>query len=129
VLRGQRNGSPGRILGFLDRSRYYFFQVAPQLYSRVLTRLSKLYNIIADFRVGEVLGRSIGDPRIERLHPYPWVICNGISSLSAKYSFPLCSSKSWETGCLLRNSLTLLSKPLFHFIHPAALFFNLMNVQ
>jgi hypothetical protein len=25
---------PGRILGFLDRSRYYFFQVAPQLYSR-----------------------------------------------------------------------------------------------
>jgi hypothetical protein len=40
VLRGQRNESPGRILGFLDRSRYYFFQVAPQLYSRVLTRLS-----------------------------------------------------------------------------------------
>jgi hypothetical protein len=24
----------GRILGFLDRSRYFFFQVAPQLYSR-----------------------------------------------------------------------------------------------
>jgi hypothetical protein len=24
----------GRILGFLDRSRYYFFHVAPQLYSR-----------------------------------------------------------------------------------------------
>jgi hypothetical protein len=24
----------GRILGFLDRSRYYVFQVAPQLYSR-----------------------------------------------------------------------------------------------
>jgi hypothetical protein len=24
----------GRILGFLDRSRYYFFRVAPQLYSR-----------------------------------------------------------------------------------------------
>jgi hypothetical protein len=24
----------GRILGFLDRSRYYFSQVAPQLYSR-----------------------------------------------------------------------------------------------
>jgi hypothetical protein len=24
----------GRILGFLDLSRYYFFQVAPQLYSR-----------------------------------------------------------------------------------------------
>jgi hypothetical protein len=24
----------GLILGFLDRSRYYFFQVAPQLYSR-----------------------------------------------------------------------------------------------
>jgi hypothetical protein len=33
---------PGRILGFLDRSRYYFFLVAPQLYSRVLTRLSGL---------------------------------------------------------------------------------------
>jgi hypothetical protein len=29
--------SPGRILGFLDQSRYYFFQVAPQLYSQVLT--------------------------------------------------------------------------------------------
>jgi hypothetical protein len=27
---------PGRILGFLDRSRYYFFQVAPQLYSQVV---------------------------------------------------------------------------------------------
>jgi hypothetical protein len=25
----------GRILGFLDRSRYFFFQVAPQLYSRL----------------------------------------------------------------------------------------------
>jgi hypothetical protein len=25
----------GRVLGFLDRSRYYFYQVAPQLYSRV----------------------------------------------------------------------------------------------
>jgi hypothetical protein len=24
----------GRILGFLDRSSYYFFQVAPQLYPR-----------------------------------------------------------------------------------------------
>jgi hypothetical protein len=24
----------GRILGFLDRDRYFFFQVAPQLYSR-----------------------------------------------------------------------------------------------
>jgi hypothetical protein len=24
----------GRILGFLDRSSYFFFQVAPQLYSR-----------------------------------------------------------------------------------------------
>jgi hypothetical protein len=24
----------GRILDFLDRNRYYFFQVAPQLYSR-----------------------------------------------------------------------------------------------
>jgi hypothetical protein len=27
-------GPHGRILGFLDRSRYYFFQVAPQLHSR-----------------------------------------------------------------------------------------------
>jgi hypothetical protein len=26
--------SHGRILGFIDRSRYYFFQIAPQLYSR-----------------------------------------------------------------------------------------------
>jgi hypothetical protein len=26
----------GRILGFLDRSRYFFFQAAPQLYSRGL---------------------------------------------------------------------------------------------
>jgi hypothetical protein len=26
--------SYGRILAFLDRSRYFFFQVAPQLYSR-----------------------------------------------------------------------------------------------
>jgi hypothetical protein len=25
----------GRILGFLDRSRYFFFQVAPQLFSRL----------------------------------------------------------------------------------------------
>jgi hypothetical protein len=34
---------PGLILGFLDRSRYYFFQVAPQLYSRVLTRVNCIY--------------------------------------------------------------------------------------
>jgi hypothetical protein len=34
VSRGQRNGSPRRIVGFLDRNRYYFFQVAPQLYTR-----------------------------------------------------------------------------------------------
>jgi hypothetical protein len=27
----------GRILGFLDRSGYYFLQIAPQLYSRVVT--------------------------------------------------------------------------------------------
>jgi hypothetical protein len=26
----------GRILGFLDRNRYYFFQAAPQLYSQNL---------------------------------------------------------------------------------------------
>jgi hypothetical protein len=30
---GQRDGP--RILGFLDRNRYFFFQVAPHLYSRV----------------------------------------------------------------------------------------------
>jgi hypothetical protein len=30
VSRGQRNRSHGHILGFLDQSRYYFFQVAPQ---------------------------------------------------------------------------------------------------
>jgi hypothetical protein len=29
----QRDGTHSRILGFLDRSRYFFFQVAPQLYS------------------------------------------------------------------------------------------------
>jgi hypothetical protein len=34
VQRGQRDGSLRRILGFLDRSRYFFFQVSPQLYSR-----------------------------------------------------------------------------------------------
>jgi hypothetical protein len=34
VLRGQRDGSLCRILGFQDRSRYFFFQVAPQLYPR-----------------------------------------------------------------------------------------------
>jgi hypothetical protein len=27
-------GPYGRIIGFLDRSRYFLFQVAPQLYSR-----------------------------------------------------------------------------------------------
>jgi hypothetical protein len=34
VSRGKLNGSPRLILGFLDRSRYFFFQVAPQLYSQ-----------------------------------------------------------------------------------------------
>jgi hypothetical protein len=34
MSRGQSDGSLGRILDFLDRSRYLFFQVAPQLYSR-----------------------------------------------------------------------------------------------
>jgi hypothetical protein len=29
--------SHGHILGFLDRSRYYFFEIAPQLYSRGLS--------------------------------------------------------------------------------------------
>jgi hypothetical protein len=32
--RGQRDRSLRLILGFLDRSCYFFFQVAPQLYSR-----------------------------------------------------------------------------------------------
>jgi hypothetical protein len=31
---GQRDDPYGRILGFLNRSRYFFFQIAPQLYSR-----------------------------------------------------------------------------------------------
>jgi hypothetical protein len=34
VSRGERDGSLRHILGFLDHSRYFFFQVAPQLYSR-----------------------------------------------------------------------------------------------
>jgi hypothetical protein len=34
VLRGQRNRSLRPYSRFLDRNRYYFFQVAPQLYSR-----------------------------------------------------------------------------------------------
>jgi hypothetical protein len=33
----------GRILGFIDRSRYFFFQVAPQLYSRVLNHVAIYY--------------------------------------------------------------------------------------
>jgi hypothetical protein len=35
--RGQRGGSPTVVnLSFLDRSRYFFFQVAPHLFSRGL---------------------------------------------------------------------------------------------
>jgi hypothetical protein len=34
VWRGQRNGSPRPLIRFSDRSRYFFFQVAPQLSSR-----------------------------------------------------------------------------------------------
>jgi hypothetical protein len=34
MSRGQRNGSPRPDLGFLDRSRYFSIQVAPQLSSR-----------------------------------------------------------------------------------------------
>jgi hypothetical protein len=34
VSRGERGDPYGRILGFLDRSSYIFFQVAPQFYSR-----------------------------------------------------------------------------------------------
>jgi hypothetical protein len=34
VSRGQRGGSPTAVnLGFLDRSRYFYFQVAPHLSS------------------------------------------------------------------------------------------------
>jgi hypothetical protein len=39
VSRGQSDGSLGRNIGFLDQSRYFFFQVAPQLYSRGLVYL------------------------------------------------------------------------------------------
>jgi hypothetical protein len=35
----------GRILAFLDQSRYFFFQVAPQLYSRGVSRVA---NVLAD---------------------------------------------------------------------------------
>jgi hypothetical protein len=34
VPRGQRDGSLGSILDFLDRVHYFLFQIAPQLYSR-----------------------------------------------------------------------------------------------
>jgi hypothetical protein len=34
VSRSQRGDPHGRNLGFLDRRRYFFFQIAPQLYSR-----------------------------------------------------------------------------------------------
>jgi hypothetical protein len=34
VPRGLRDILYGRIFGFLERSRYFFFQVAPQLYQR-----------------------------------------------------------------------------------------------
>jgi hypothetical protein len=34
MSRGQRDGPYCCILAFLDRSSYFFFQVAPQLYSR-----------------------------------------------------------------------------------------------
>jgi hypothetical protein len=33
------------ILGFLDLSRYFFFQVAPQLYSVTLNASSIIFNI------------------------------------------------------------------------------------
>jgi hypothetical protein len=35
----------GRILGFLDRSRYFFYQVAPQLYSLVVSIFRNRFNI------------------------------------------------------------------------------------
>jgi hypothetical protein len=40
VSRGQRGGSPTVVnLSFLDRSRYFFFQVAPHLLSQGLSGL------------------------------------------------------------------------------------------
>jgi hypothetical protein len=61
VPRGQRDGSLGRNLDFLDRSRYFFFQVAPQLYS---TRLSDLRHHlkVAGILIAFV---SYGDPYAE----------------------------------------------------------------
>jgi hypothetical protein len=48
----------GRILGFLDRSRYFFFQVTPQLYS---SRLSGPHSVSRCGLVVTVLGyRSRG---------------------------------------------------------------------
>jgi hypothetical protein len=53
----------GRILGFLDRGRYFFFQVAPQLYSLLRqsfragnrTRTSGSVARNADHRIIEVI--------------------------------------------------------------------------
>jgi hypothetical protein len=36
---------PGHILGFLDRSRYYFFQVAPQQDANDLERIRKYLRV------------------------------------------------------------------------------------
>jgi hypothetical protein len=57
--------SYGRILGFLDRNCYYFFQVAPQLYSRgwmdpvkdplLLRKSGSAGNRIRDLRICNVL--------------------------------------------------------------------------
>jgi hypothetical protein len=44
VLRGQRSGFPRQYSSFLDQSRYYFFQIAPQLYSRSRVTPFKTHN-------------------------------------------------------------------------------------
>jgi hypothetical protein len=63
LSRGQRGGSLARIIGFLDRSHYFFFQAAPQLYSRgwvdpVANPLLRLENVTWD---------NIREARIDRL--------------------------------------------------------------
>jgi hypothetical protein len=43
VPRGQRDTDPyGRILGFLDRSRYFFYQVAGSMFGRERDRTDAL---------------------------------------------------------------------------------------
>jgi hypothetical protein len=46
VSRGQCKDPYGRILGFLDRSRYFFLQAAPQLYSRYIATAKATRNFV-----------------------------------------------------------------------------------